>query len=286
MKRITSFSFKGGAGRTVSAANIAAVLAARGNKVACVDLDIEAPGLHYVFEIEEYVESEKQLLQYYLRGTMSLEELLEGGFIDVSAARKQLSKDLYPIGRGGSLHYMGSRPEAATTDVVGYNIEYLLINLADELEGRGFDFLIIDSPSGLGSLAAVAIDVADWVLWFLRLGIQHIKGTLWLSDFFVEARQDGGFPDTRFQLIPCAVPSERDLEIAKQMDGINKQAQLDITTALDLAKLLLDKRGSEFGQNPIVIPESMSIKWKEQVVKGPGKLQQAYELIADKLEES
>ena len=46
MYTVTFYSFKGGVGRSMSLANIAAELVNRGRKVLVVDFDLEAPGLH------------------------------------------------------------------------------------------------------------------------------------------------------------------------------------------------------------------------------------------------
>lgn len=46
---ITFYSYKGGTGRTMALANIAALLALRGRKVLAVDFDLEAPGLWRYF---------------------------------------------------------------------------------------------------------------------------------------------------------------------------------------------------------------------------------------------
>jgi MinD-like ATPase involved in chromosome partitioning or flagellar assembly len=43
----TFYSYKGGVGRTMIVANIAAKLASWGYSVLCVDGDFEAPGLSY-----------------------------------------------------------------------------------------------------------------------------------------------------------------------------------------------------------------------------------------------
>src|SRR5262245_50215695 len=46
---VTFYSYKGGTGRTMALANIAAVLAERGHHVLAVDFDLEAPGLWRYF---------------------------------------------------------------------------------------------------------------------------------------------------------------------------------------------------------------------------------------------
>src|SRR5689334_5992423 len=47
MRTITFYSYKGGVGRTLALANVARYLASFGQKVFALDLDLEAPGLHY-----------------------------------------------------------------------------------------------------------------------------------------------------------------------------------------------------------------------------------------------
>lgn len=46
---ITFYSFKGGVGRTMALANVAAIYAQQGKKVLALDFDFEAPGLHRYF---------------------------------------------------------------------------------------------------------------------------------------------------------------------------------------------------------------------------------------------
>src|SRR3954468_2106989 len=51
MKTITFYSYKGGTGRTLAVANTALFLARFGHKVFVLDFDLEAPGLHYKFDL-------------------------------------------------------------------------------------------------------------------------------------------------------------------------------------------------------------------------------------------
>ena len=53
-KVVTFYSFKGGVGRTMALANVAWRLANRhGLNVIAVDFDLEAPGLHHFFGVDE-----------------------------------------------------------------------------------------------------------------------------------------------------------------------------------------------------------------------------------------
>jgi hypothetical protein len=51
MRTITFYSYKGGVGRSLLVANAAKYLSTLGKSVLAVDLDLEAPGLHYKFEL-------------------------------------------------------------------------------------------------------------------------------------------------------------------------------------------------------------------------------------------
>ena len=50
---VTFYSLRGGVGRTTALASAARILAARGRRVVCVDMDFEAPGLPYLFGLAE-----------------------------------------------------------------------------------------------------------------------------------------------------------------------------------------------------------------------------------------
>ena len=47
---VTFYSYKGGVGRSFCLANVAVQLARWGNRVLCVDFDLDAPGLHEYFK--------------------------------------------------------------------------------------------------------------------------------------------------------------------------------------------------------------------------------------------
>src|SRR5260370_34273412 len=51
MRTITFYSYKGGVGRSLLVANTAKYLSTLGKRVFAMDLDLEAPGLHYKFEL-------------------------------------------------------------------------------------------------------------------------------------------------------------------------------------------------------------------------------------------
>ena len=71
-KIISVHSFRGGTGKSNTTANIAAMLAMDGARVAVVDTDIASPGIHVLFNLDE---SEMiHSLNDYLWGKCSIEE--------------------------------------------------------------------------------------------------------------------------------------------------------------------------------------------------------------------
>jgi MinD-like ATPase involved in chromosome partitioning or flagellar assembly len=77
---VTFFSFKGGLGRTTTLAGTAISLARAGHRVAIVDLDLEAPGLHSLFSsrvpeagvVDYLLEKRVQPDQWTLRTTIEI----------------------------------------------------------------------------------------------------------------------------------------------------------------------------------------------------------------------
>ena len=54
MSKIVSIhSFRGGTGKSNSTANLAAILAMKGYRVGVVDTDVNSPGIHVIFNLEE-----------------------------------------------------------------------------------------------------------------------------------------------------------------------------------------------------------------------------------------
>ena len=54
MSRIISIhSFRGGTGKSNTTANVAALLAAEGLRIGVVDTDIQSPGIHVLFGVDQ-----------------------------------------------------------------------------------------------------------------------------------------------------------------------------------------------------------------------------------------
>lgn len=78
MKTIVFYSYKGGTGRSLAVANIAVCLSRLGKNVALIDLDFDAPGLHYKFGEKGEAATEKGgALEYIFRHVEKAKEKAE-----------------------------------------------------------------------------------------------------------------------------------------------------------------------------------------------------------------
>src|SRR5262249_31546996 len=52
-KMVSVHSFRGGTGKSNTTANLATTIALRGHRVGIVDTDIQSPGIHVLFDLQE-----------------------------------------------------------------------------------------------------------------------------------------------------------------------------------------------------------------------------------------
>ena len=52
-KIISIHSFRGGTGKSNTTANVAALLAASGLRIGVIDTDLQSPGIHVLFGVDE-----------------------------------------------------------------------------------------------------------------------------------------------------------------------------------------------------------------------------------------
>ena len=214
MKIITFFSYKGGAGRTVAASNIAAAMASEkghtgaineplNNKVALFDLDVFSAGIHRVFQISPKQVNKRMCIQDYLLNQISPEEYIESGKIEcqdelMSGFRQGMNAQdncrsdfaLFPAKQDPDKRFSVQKQH-----------ENLLLELFMEMEDRGYDYIILDGESGIRSMADISIRLADTVVMLFRLTWQHIEGTIDVADEYPQK-----YPGKPFYLIPTVVP--------------------------------------------------------------------------------
>ena len=173
MSRIISIhSFRGGTGKSNISANLAALLAIEGRRVAVVDTDIQSPGLHVLFGLDE--KQMKLTLNEYLRGECAIEEVayaLGNGAKHAPGRGKLFDRDIWVI---------PSSINAGEISAIlrhGYDVNRLNEGLQRVRKQLALDYLIIDTHPGLNDETLLSIAFSDVLIVVLRLDQQDFQGT-------------------------------------------------------------------------------------------------------------
>jgi chromosome partitioning protein len=148
MRSIAILNQKGGVGKTTTAVNLSAALAAAGERVCLVDLDPQAhASLHLGLAPGEPVKTVYDVLT---------------GETAIADARVQVSENLWVVGS----HIDLAAAEVELVGVPGREVilRDKLLEDAQAPDSLAFDFLIIDCPPSLGILTLNALSAVEEVL--------------------------------------------------------------------------------------------------------------------------
>ncbi len=205
--RIVSIhSFRGGTGKSNSSANLAAQLAAAGQRVAVVDTDVQSPGIHVLFDVD--TDTTSPLLNDYLYGACRMVDAAH----DVSR--------VLPAGSAGQLWLVPASMNASQIAKVlrqGYDVELLNEGFRELITELRLDVLVIDTHPGINEETLLSITVSDTLVLLLRPDRQDYQGTAVTVD--IARRLD--VPE--LLLLVNKVPTTLDL------DGV----AADVSTAYD-----------------------------------------------------
>ncbi|MDX1662148.1 MAG: MinD/ParA family protein [Candidatus Promineifilaceae bacterium] len=194
-KIISVHSFRGGTGKSNTTANISAILAAEGKRVGVVDTDIQSPGIHILFGMED--EDMEYALNDYLWGRCGIEQCT----YDVTS---NLST---PI--SGQIYLIPSSIKAGEIAKVlreGYDVGLLNDGFEDLLATFNLDVLLIDTHPGINEETLLSIAISDALAVIMRPDSQDYQGT----GVTVEVARKLGVP--QMLLIVNKVPSVYDEE--------------------------------------------------------------------------
>lgn len=202
-RKLSFYSFKGGSGRSTGLCNIAYSLAAQGAEVGCIDFDVEAAGLNFIFEIPPGRLSRCRKVQEFLvteehRRVDSVDDFV----VDLGQVkyRNQIDGGLYVVPAAINAELTAELPG-----------EMQLMPSIEELFGRfeaeyDLDYLLIDSRSGVSNFAAPTLMQADEVVVFFRWSRQHREGTAamlpWLQSFL------GAFGEAQIFSVASSIPGD------------------------------------------------------------------------------
>jgi chromosome partitioning protein len=141
MRSIAIMNQKGGVGKTTTAVNVSAALAATGLRVCLIDLDPQAhASLHLGME-----QPDQPTIYDVLTGKTSLVE-----------ARRQVSENLWVVGSTLDL-------AAAEIELAGVIGRELILRDKLREDEQPFDYLLVDCPPSLGILTLNALAAVDEV---------------------------------------------------------------------------------------------------------------------------
>ncbi|TME92691.1 MAG: MinD/ParA family protein [Chloroflexi bacterium] len=186
---IAVHSFRGGTGKSNTTANVAALLAGQGRHVGVVDTDIQSPGLHVLFGLDE--DNIGHSLNDYLWGKCDIAETAHD-------ATPYLGTD-----HGGKLFLIPSSIRAGEITRVlreGYDVGLLNEGFHELIRQLKLDVLMIDTHPGLNEETLLSIAISHVVAIILRPDQQDYQGT----GVTVEVARKLGVP--RLVLIVNKVP--------------------------------------------------------------------------------
>lgn len=165
-KIISVHSFRGGTGKSNTSANLSYQSALRGLRVGVVDTDIQSPGIHVLFGLDE--QDMGRSLNDYLWGKCDIEETAH----DVTASLGEEVK--------GKLFLIPSSIKAGEIARVlreGYDVGLLNDGFHNLIQKLKLDLLVIDTHPGLNEETLLSIAISDALLLILRPDSQDYQGT-------------------------------------------------------------------------------------------------------------
>ena len=178
MKIVAIANQKGGCGKTTTAVNLSACLAAKGKKVLLIDLDPQGSATTHL-AISEF----DNTMYEAMMGDLSLSQItkpteIEG--LDMIPADKRLGK--------------------AEMEIAGKSIARERILKPKVRTQTGYDFIIIDTPPNLGFLTINAMVASDTVLVPIQTEFFAIQGLSMILDL-AKAISEGLGQDLRLKYL-------------------------------------------------------------------------------------
>jgi MinD-like ATPase involved in chromosome partitioning or flagellar assembly len=166
VRSIAIHSFKGGTGKTTITANLAVALVSHGKNVGVMDMDLEGPGLHVLFNVDP--DQIPHTLNDVLRDKARAEETA----IPMN--------DRLGLKGAGNLYFCPASTkidEMLRTLRTGFELESFSKAVSKLQDQFQLDYLLIDTHPGLENDTLLAMGVCNHHLIISRLDHQDIFGT-------------------------------------------------------------------------------------------------------------
>jgi septum site-determining protein MinD len=164
---ISVHSFRGGTGKSNTTANLATLLCAQGKQVAVVDLDIQSPGIHVIFGLDQD-QAMRHSLNDYLWGDCELREAAH----DVTP-----SANGSPAGRVWLVPSSMRPGDIARVMHEGYDVNRLNEGFRKLIDDLSLDVLLLDTHPGINEETLLSIAMSNALVIVLRPDQQDYEGT-------------------------------------------------------------------------------------------------------------
>jgi MinD-like ATPase involved in chromosome partitioning or flagellar assembly len=163
---ISIHSFRGGTGKSNTIANLASLFAAEGKRVGVVDTDIQSPGIHVLFGLDE--QHIKFSLNDYLWGKC-----------EIGQATYDVTPALEPEVTGRVFLIPASLRAGEIARVLreGYDVGLMNEGFNRLIKDLKLDALMIDTHPGLNEETLLSIAISDTLVIILRPDQQDYQGT-------------------------------------------------------------------------------------------------------------
>ena len=171
-KIVSIHSFRGGTGKSNVTANLATLIAKSGCRVGVIDTDIQSPGIHVPFGLDE--SKVRYTLNDYLWGRCPIENTVYDVSSILSTGRSWFG------GSRGKLYLIPSSIKTAEISRVlreGYDARLLNDGFRLLAQRLQLDYLFIDTHPGINEETLLSVIVSDLLLVILRPDKQDYQGT-------------------------------------------------------------------------------------------------------------
>ena len=165
-KIIALHSFRGGTGKSNMVANLATILANQGQRIAIVDTDIQSPGIHVLFNLNE--DAVKLSLNDYLWERCTLQDAT---YEVTPAAIASNNGHIFLVPCSIKLG------EIARILKEGYDVLRLTKGLQRFCEDLQLDYLLLDTHPGMNEETLLSIAISQELMILLRPDRQDFQGT-------------------------------------------------------------------------------------------------------------
>lgn len=165
---ISVHSYRGGTGKSNLTANLASCLVQQGKRAAIVDTDIQSPGLHVLFGMND--QTTGLTLNDYLYGRCDIEQAAH----DVTAS---LGSEAAPSSK---LYIIPSSIKVGEITRIlreGYEVNLLTDGFRRLIKTFQLDYLLIDTHPGLNEETLLSLLLSDILILILRPDQQDFQGT-------------------------------------------------------------------------------------------------------------